>query len=146
MQLGMIGLGRMGGNIVRRLMNNGHTTVVYDKDAKAVAGLAGEGAVGADTLEDFVAKLEKPRTAWVMLPAGKITEATIDTLSKLMQAGDVIIDGGNTFWQDDVRRGKALKERGIHYIDVGTSAGVWGFDPGYCMMIGGGKAVVDRLD
>ena len=146
MQLGMIGLGRMGGNIVRRLMKHGHSTVVYDKDPKAVAALAADGAVGAGTLEDFVDKLERPRTAWVMLPAGKITEATIDTLSKLMQAGDVIIDGGNTFWQDDVRRGKALKERAIHYVDVGTSGGVWGIDRGYCMMIGGDKAVVDRLD
>ena len=146
MQLGMIGLGRMGGNIVRRLMKNGHTTVVYDKDAKAVADLAGEGATGADTLEDFVAKLEKPRTAWVMLPAGKITEATIEALAKLMQPGDVIIDGGNTFWQDDVRRGAALKAKGLHYLDVGTSGGVWGIERGYCMMIGGDKAVVDRLD
>src|SRR5246500_1687623 len=146
MQLGMIGLGRMGGNIVRRLMKHGHTTVVHDKDPKAVAAIAADGAVGASALEDFVNKLEKPRTAWVMLPAGKITEATIDALSKLMESGDVIIDGGNTFWQDDVRRGKALKERGIHYIDVGTSGGVWGIDRGYCMMIGGDKAVVDRLD
>ena len=146
MQLGMIGLGRMGGNIVRRLMNNGHTTVVYDKDPKAVAALVADGAVGAGSLDDFVLKLDKSRTAWVMLPAGKITEVTIDTLSKLMRPDDVIIDGGNTFWQDDVRRGKALKERGIHYLDVGTSGGVWGIDRGYCMMIGGDKAVVDRLD
>src|SRR6202047_904067 len=146
MQLGMIGLGRMGGNIVRRLMKHGHSTVVYDKAPRAVAAPAADGPVGAGSLEDFVSKLEKPRTAWVMLPAGKITEATIDALSKLMQAGDVIIDGGNTFWQDDVRRGKALKERGIHYIDVGTSGGVGGIDRGYCMMIGGDKAVVDRLD
>jgi 6-phosphogluconate dehydrogenase len=146
MQLGMIGLGRMGGNIVRRLMRSGHSTVVYDKDAKAVAGLAGEGAQGATALEEFVARLERPRTAWVMLPAGHITETTIDTLARLMQADDVIIDGGNTFWQDDVRRGKALKERGIHYVDVGTSGGVWGLDRGYCMMIGGEKAAVDRLD
>src|SRR5437762_8538668 len=146
MQLGMIGLGRMGGNIVRRLMRHGHTTGVYDKDATAVAGLAGDGAQGSSTLEEFVAKLERPRTAWVMLPAGRITEATIDTLASVMQADDVIIDGGNTFWQDDVRRGKALKERGIHYVDVGTSGGVWGLDRGYCMMIGGDKAVVDRLD
>src|SRR6266849_3190646 len=146
MQLGMIGLGRMGGNIVRRLMKHGHSTVVFDKDPKAVAALAGDGAAGSSALEDFVSKLERPRTAWVMLPAGKITEATIDMLSKLLQAGDVIIDGGNTFWQDDVRRGKALKERGIHYVDVGTSGGVWGIDRGYCMMIGGDKAVVDRLD
>ncbi|MEK9278319.1 decarboxylating 6-phosphogluconate dehydrogenase [Bradyrhizobium sp. ISRA442] len=146
MQLGMIGLGRMGGNIVRRLMRNGHSTVVYDKDANAVAGLAADGAQGASTLEEFVAKLERPRTAWVMLPAGRITETTIDALAGVMQAGDVIIDGGNTFWQDDVRRGKALNTRGIHYVDVGTSGGVWGLDRGYCMMIGGDKAVVDRLD
>jgi 6-phosphogluconate dehydrogenase len=146
MQLGMIGLGRMGGNIVRRLMRHGHSTVVYDKDAKAVAGLAADGAVGSATLEEFIAKLERPRTAWVMLPAGHITETTIDTIAGAMQEGDVIIDGGNTFWQDDVRRGKALKERGIHYVDVGTSGGVWGLDRGYCMMIGGEKQVVDRLD
>ena len=139
MQLGMIGLGRMGGNIVRRLMKHGHTTVVFDQDPKAVAAIAADGAVGAKALEDLVNKLEKPRTAWVMLPAGKITEATIDALARLMQSGDVIIDGGNTFWQDDVRRGKALKERGIHYIDVGTSGGVWGLDRGYCMMIGGDR-------
>src|ERR1700753_1301263 len=109
MQLGMIGLGRMGGNIVRRLMRQGHTTVVYDKDAKAVDGLAKEGAAGSSTLEEFVKKLEKPRTAWVMLPAGHITETTIDTLAKLMEAGDVIIDGGNTFWTDAVGRGQGLK-------------------------------------
>lgn len=146
MQLGMIGLGRMGGNIVRRLMRHGHSTVVYDKDAKAVAGLAADGAVGSATLEEFIAKLERPRTAWVMLPAGRITETTIDTIAKVMQEGDVVIDGGNTFWQDDVRRGNALKARGIHYVDVGTSGGVWGLDRGYCMMIGGEKPVVDRLD
>ena len=146
MQLGMIGLGRMGGNIVRRLMKHGHSTVVFDKDPKAVAALAADGAASSSALEDFVSKLETPRTAWVMLPAGKITEATIDALSKLMQAGDVIIDGGNTFWQDDVRRGKALKERGINYIDVGTSGGVWGIDRGYCMMIGGDRDAADHLD
>jgi len=146
MQLGMIGLGRMGGNIVRRLMRDGHTTVVYDRDTKAVSSLAADGSVGAGSLEEFVSKLEKPRTIWVMLPAGRITEDTIAQLAKLMESGDVIIDGGNTFWQDDVRRGKTLKERGLHYIDVGTSGGVWGLDRGYCMMIGGDKAVVDRLD
>jgi len=146
MQLGMIGLGRMGGNIVRRLMRHGHTTVVYDRDTKAVSSLAADGSVGAGSLEEFVSKLEKPRTIWVMLPAGRITEDTIAQLAKLMESGDVIIDGGNTFWQDDVRRGKTLKERGLHYIDVGTSGGVWGLDRGYCMMIGGDKAVVDRLD
>ncbi|WP_407156082.1 phosphogluconate dehydrogenase (NAD(+)-dependent, decarboxylating) [Bradyrhizobium sp. STM 3557] len=146
MQLGMIGLGRMGGNIVRRLMRDGHKTVVYDRDTKAVASLAADGSVGASSLEEFVGKLDKPRTIWVMLPAGKITEDTIAQLAKLMESGDVIIDGGNTFWQDDVRRGKTLKERGLHYIDVGTSGGVWGLDRGYCMMIGGDKEVVDRLD
>jgi 6-phosphogluconate dehydrogenase len=146
MQLGMIGLGRMGGNIVRRLIRHGHTAVVYDKDPKAVAALANEGAAGAAALDDFVGKLQRPRAVWVMLPAGAITEATIHALSNLLQTGDVIIDGGNTFWQDDVRRGKALNEKGIHYIDVGTSGGVWGIERGYCMMIGGDKAVVDRLD
>jgi 6-phosphogluconate dehydrogenase len=146
MQLGVIGLGRMGGNIARRLMKHGHTTVVYDKNAKAVATIAAEGAAGAGTLEEFVRKLEKPRAAWVMLPAGKITELTIEALSKLMERDDIIIDGGNTFWQDDVRRGKALKQRGIHYVDVGTSGGVWGIERGYCMMIGGDRAVVDRLN
>jgi 6-phosphogluconate dehydrogenase len=146
MQLGMIGLGRMGGNIVRRLMRDGHSTVVYDRDTKAVSSLAADGSVGTGSLEEFVGKLEKPRTIWVMLPAGKITEDTIAQLAKLMETGDVIIDGGNTFWQDDVRRGKTLKERGLHYVDVGTSGGVWGLDRGYCMMIGGDKAVVDRLD
>src|SRR3569832_567109 len=124
MQLGMIGLGRMGGNIVRRRMRHGHTTVVYDKDAKAVAALAREGAAGSGTLEEVVNHLEKPRTAWIMLPAGNITEGTIETLSKLMEAGDVIIAGGTTFWQDDVRRGKRLTERRIHFVDVGTSGGV----------------------
>jgi len=146
MQLGMIGLGRMGGNIVRRLMQRGHTTVVYDKDQKAVAALAAEGAVGAATLEEFVQKLKPPRAAWVMLPAGAITEATVDTLASLMQKDDAIIDGGNSFWQDDVRRGKALRAKGLHYLDVGTSGGVWGLERGYCMMIGGDKAAVDRLD
>jgi 6-phosphogluconate dehydrogenase len=146
MQLGMIGLGRMGSNIVRRLLRAGHSAVVYDKDEKAVASLAADGAAGTTALEDFVAKLERPRTAWVMLPAGRITETTIEALAKLMGEGDVIIDGGNTFWQDDVRRGRALKPRGIHYLDVGTSGGVWGIERGYCMMIGGEKAVVDRLD
>jgi 6-phosphogluconate dehydrogenase len=146
MQLGMIGLGRMGGNIVRRLMQRGHSAVVYDKDRKAVAALAAEGAEGAATLEEFVERLTPPRAAWVMLPAGAITEATVDTLASLMQKDDAIIDGGNSFWQDDVRRGRALRAKGLHYLDVGTSGGVWGLERGYCMMIGGDKAVVDRLD
>src|SRR3974377_1233537 len=113
MQLGMIGLGRMGGNIVRRLMKHGHTTVVYDRDEKSVAALAAEGAAAGSALEDFVSKLTKPRTAWVMLPAGQITETTVETLAKLMEAGDVIIDGGKSFWQDDVPRGQEVTSAGI---------------------------------
>ena len=142
----MIGLGRMGGNIVRRLMKNEHTAVVYDKDPKAVAALAAEGAAGASSLEDFVSRLEKPRTAWVMLPAGKITEATIEALARLMQPDDIIIDGGNTLLQDDVRRGKALAARGLALRRCRHPGGVWGLERGYCMMIGGEKPVVDRLD
>ena len=146
MQLGVIGLGRMGGNIVRRLIRNGHRAAVFDKDSKAVSALANDGAVGADSLAKFVSQLEKPRTVWIMLPAGKITEDTIDELSGLLEPDDVIIDGGNAFWQDDIRRAAALKTKRIHYLDVGTSGGVWGLERGYCMMIGGDKAVVDRLD
>jgi 6-phosphogluconate dehydrogenase len=146
MQLAMIGLGRMGGNIVRRLMQGGHTTVVYDRNADAVAELAKEGAAGTGSLKDLVAKLAKPRTVWVMLPAGKITDDTVTELGGPLEAGDVVIDGGNSFWRDDVRRAAKLRERGIHYVDVGTSGGVWGLERGYCMMIGGDKEVVDRLD
>ena len=146
MQLGMIGLGRMGGNIVRRLMKHGHTTVVYDKDAKAVAAIAADGAVGTGALEDFVKKLTKPRTAWVMLPAGKITEGTIAHLASILSDSDTIIDGGNTYYKDDVRRAAELQKSGIHYIDVGTSGGVWGLTRGYCMMIGGPDNEVRRLD
>lgn len=146
MQIAMIGLGRMGANIVRRLMRGGHHAVVYDKDPKAVAQLQGEGAVGATSLDDMAAKLDAPRTVWVMLPAGAITETTIHSLSKVLTADDVIIDGGNTLWKDDVRRAKALKESGIHYVDLGTSGGVWGIDRGYCMMIGGDGPIVERID
>ena len=146
MQLGMIGLGRMGGNIVRRLLQAGHTAVVYDRSHEAVAGLAGEGATGSTALEDFVSKLEVPRTAWVMLPAGDPTDQTVMRLGELMQPGDTIIDGGNSFYKDDIRRATALKLKGIHYVDVGTSGGVWGLERGYCMMIGGAKEAVDRLD
>ncbi|RED30543.1 6-phosphogluconate dehydrogenase (decarboxylating) [Rhodopseudomonas thermotolerans] len=146
MQIGMIGLGRMGGNIVRRLMKDGHHAVVYDRDPQAIEALTREGAIGAGGLEDLVRKLDPPRAVWVMLPAGQITEATIDQLGKLLAAGDVVIDGGNTFWQDDIRRAKTLKETGIDYVDVGTSGGIWGYARGYCMMIGGDKVVVDRLD
>ncbi|WP_375454259.1 phosphogluconate dehydrogenase (NAD(+)-dependent, decarboxylating) [uncultured Methylobacterium sp.] len=146
MQLGMIGLGRMGGNIVRRLLRDGHTAVVFDQSPEAVATLVEAGAVGADSLEDFVRKLDLPRAAWVMLPAGTITEGAVKTLGDLMQADDVIIDGGNSFYGDDVRRAGELKEKRIHYVDVGTSGGVWGLERGYCMMIGGDTAAVDRLD
>jgi len=146
MQIGIIGLGRMGGNITRRLIQNGHETVVYDQDPKAIAGLTHDGATGADGLEKLVQQLRPPRAVWVMLPAGKITDDTITQLGKLMSSGDVIIDGGNTFWRDDIRRAKMLKERGIHHVDVGTSGGVWGLERGYCQMIGGDKEIVERLD
>ena len=144
MQIAMIGLGRMGANIARRLMKNGHAVVGYDHSADAVKKL--EGATGAASLEDVVAKLAAPRIVWVMLPAGKITEETIATLGGLLSKGDVIIDGGNTMFKDDIRRARELREKGIIYLDVGTSGGVWGLDRGYCMMIGGEKETVDRLD
>ncbi|RIK99855.1 MAG: decarboxylating 6-phosphogluconate dehydrogenase [Proteobacteria bacterium] len=147
MQLGMIGLGRMGGNIVRRLIAGGtHGAVVYDRNPEAVAALAAAGATGSASLADLVAELAPPRAVWVMLPAGEATEAAIRALAGLMQGGDTIIDGGNTFWQDDIRRAAELKANGIHYVDVGTSGGVWGLARGYCMMIGGETAIVDRLD
>src|SRR5579862_854805 len=146
MQIGVIGLGRMGGNITRRLMQNGHQAVVYDHDAKAVATLSQAGATGATGLDKLVQELRAPRAVWVMLPAGKITEDVIVELGRLLDAGDVVIDGGNTFWKDDIRRAKALKERNIHHVDVGTSGGVWGLERGYCMMIGGAKDIVERLD
>ncbi|AZD35763.1 phosphogluconate dehydrogenase (NAD(+)-dependent, decarboxylating) [Pseudomonas chlororaphis] len=146
MQLGIIGLGRMGGNIARRLMLNGHETVVYDRNNAFVSTLSGEGAKGVADLPALVAGLEKPRAVWVMLPAGAPTEDTIETLSQLLEPGDVIIDGGNTYYKDDIRRAQALAEKGLNYIDVGTSGGVWGLERGYCMMIGGDAEVVRRLD
>ena len=146
MQLGVIGLGRMGANIARRLMKAGHTCVVWDRDQKAVDALTKDGATGAADVEDLVGKLEAPRAVWVMLPSGPITEGMVDQLSGALSKGDTIIDGGNTFYRDDVRRGKALADKGLTYVDVGTSGGVWGLERGYCMMIGGDKAVVDRLD
>jgi len=142
----MIGLGRMGGNIVRRLMRDGHKTVVFDMSPEAVKTLSGEGATGSNSLEAFIAALEKPRVAWVMLPAGKITEQTVAELAKHFESGDIIIDGGNSFYKDDIRRAKELSSKGIRYVDVGTSGGVWGLERGYCMMIGGEKAAVDHLD
>jgi len=146
MQLGVVGLGRMGGNIAQRLMRHGHSCVVYDKSADAVASIAGKGATGSNSLEDLAAKLTAPRAIWLMLPAGKITEDAVTQLGGALQAGDMLIDGGNTFYKDDVRRARELKQKGIHYLDVGTSGGVWGFERGYCLMIGGDKEQVTHLD
>jgi 6-phosphogluconate dehydrogenase len=146
MGLGMIGLGRMGGNMVRRLMRAGHGAVVYDRDPEKVRELAGAGAQGSSSLQEFVQRLSKPRNAWMMLPAGEVTERAIDELVGLLEPGDAVIDGGNTFFKDDVRRARSLRERGLHYVDVGTSGGVWGAERGYCLMIGGDPGVVGRLD
>jgi 6-phosphogluconate dehydrogenase len=146
MQLGMIGLGRMGGNMVRRLMRGGHQCVVSDLSPQNVAELAKEGATGSSSLDDFAAKLTKPRAAWVMVPAGDPTEQTVNALATRFETGDVIIDGGNSYFKDDVRRALKLRDKGIHYVDVGTSGGVWGLERGYCMMIGGPKEAFDRLD
>lgn len=146
MQLGMVGLGRMGGNMVERLMRGGHQCVVFDLSPDNVRRYVEKKAAGSSSLADFVGKLTKPRAAWVMVPAGAPTENTIAELAKHMEAGDTIIDGGNTHFKDDVRRAQLLKPKGIHYVDVGTSGGVWGIDRGYCMMIGGPKEVVQRLD
>jgi 6-phosphogluconate dehydrogenase len=146
MQLGMIGLGRMGANMVRRLMRGGHTCVVFDVNPENVKALEAEGAAGAYTLEEFAQKLSAPRAAWVMVPAGEATEKTVGTLGELFQPGDAIIDGGNSYFKDDVRRAKLLAARGIHYVDAGTSGGVWGLERGYCLMIGGPKEAFDRLE
>jgi 6-phosphogluconate dehydrogenase len=145
MQLGMVGLGRMGANIVRRLLRDGHRCVGYDVSPEAVEALAAEGATGADSPADFAAKLETPRTVWVMVPAGDITAMTIHSLAEVLEPGDVVIDGGNTHYHDDLRHAAELREKGIHHVDVGTSGGVWGLERGYCLMIGGEKEVVDRL-
>jgi 6-phosphogluconate dehydrogenase len=146
MQLGMVGLGRMGANIVRRLMRDGHSCVGYDVSPDAVKSLEADGAVGANSIADFVARLQKPRTAWVMVPAGAITDSTIAELAAVMEPGDTIIDGGNTHYHDDIRHAAELKTRGIHHVDCGTSGGVWGLERGYCLMIGGEPEVVGRLD
>ncbi|HVS09115.1 MAG TPA: decarboxylating 6-phosphogluconate dehydrogenase [Planctomycetota bacterium] len=146
MGLGMIGLGRMGGNMVRRLMRAGHGAVVYDRDAEKVRELASAGAQGSASLQELVQRLSKPRNVWMMLPAGEVTESAIDELVGLLEPGDAVIDGGNTFFKDDVRRARSLRERGLHYVDVGTSGGVWGAERGYCLMIGGDPGVVGRLD
>ena len=146
MQLGVIGLGRMGGNITRRLMAGGHQCVVYDRDPAAVAKLVQDGAAGASDLAELVAELHSPRAVWVMLPAGEPTDATIKALGELLSADDTVIDGGNTFYRDDIRRAKALRARGLAYVDVGTSGGVWGLDRGFCMMVGGEPAAVERIE
>ncbi|MDR0358213.1 MAG: 6-phosphogluconate dehydrogenase (decarboxylating), partial [bacterium] len=145
MQLGMIGLGRMGANIVRRLLRDGHSCVVYDVSPDAVSQLEGEGAVGAGSLAEFAGKLSRPRAAWVMVPAG-VTGKTVEDLAAVFDTDDVIIDGGNSYYRDDIDRAAALQSRGVHYVDCGTSGGVWGLDRGYCLMIGGETEVVQRLD
>ena len=144
-QLGMVGLGRMGAGIVRRLLRDGHECVGYNRTPEAVAALATEGMVGASSLEDFASKLSAPRAAWVMVPAGGVTEQVISGLAEVLEPGDVIIDGGNSHYHDDIRHAAMLREKGIHHVDVGTSGGVWGFERGFCLMIGGEDAVVDRL-
>ncbi len=146
MQLGMVGLGRMGANIVRRLMRDGHRCVVYDVNPKAVDDLVKEGAVGAYSYEEFVSKLEVPRNVWLMVPAGSITEDTISKLSEHLGSDDVVIDGGNSYYRDDIKHAGNLQSKGIHFIDCGTSGGVWGLERGYCLMIGGEREVVDRLN
>jgi len=146
MQLGMVGLGRMGANMTRRLMHGGHSLVVSDLSADAVKQMGNEGATGSSSLEDLISKLNPPRAVWIMVPAGGPTEATVQKLAQHLHPGDAIIDGGNSYFKDDVRRAKELKGKGIHYVDVGTSGGVWGLERGYCMMIGGPKEAVQRLD
>jgi 6-phosphogluconate dehydrogenase len=146
MELGIVGLGRMGANMARRLMKDGHAIVAYDVSADAVKGLEGEGATGADSLADLASKLSAPRSVWVMVPAGKITEETVVGLEGVLDSGDAIIDGGNSYYRDDMRRAKRVAEKGIDYVDCGTSGGVFGLERGYCLMIGGPDNAVDRLD
>jgi 6-phosphogluconate dehydrogenase len=146
MQLGMVGLGRMGAGLVRRLIRDGHRCVGYDVSPDAVKAIEGDGATGATSLEEFAAKLEKPRAAWVMVPAGDITDQTIAALADVLEPGDTIIDGGNSYYHDDLRHAAALREKGIHHVDVGTSGGVFGLERGFCLMIGGEHEVVERLN
>jgi len=146
MQLGMVGLGRMGANLTRRLMRDGHRMVAYDVNTDAVQQLASEGATGAGSLEDFIGALEKPRAVWVMVPAGEITEKTVASLAERLDPDDVIIDGGNTYYRDDIRRSKELADKGMHYVDVGTSGGVFGLERGFCLMIGAEDEVFERLE
>jgi 6-phosphogluconate dehydrogenase len=144
-QLGMIGLGRMGGNMVRRLMKAGHQCFAFDMNAESVQKLAAEGATGASSLKDMIQKMTKPRAVWVMVPCGPPTDKTVTALAEVMEAGDIIIDGGNSYFKDDVARSRAIAPRGIHYVDVGTSGGVWGLERGYCLMIGGPKVAFEHL-
>jgi 6-phosphogluconate dehydrogenase len=146
MELGVIGLGRMGGDITRRLIHDEHRCVVYDRDPATVSELVEDGAAGAKDLSDLVRQLQAPRAIWIMLPAGGPTDDTVTALSEMLERGDTVIDGGNTFYRDDVRRAKALQGRGLTYVDVGTSGGVWGLERGYCMMVGGEKETVERID
>jgi len=146
MRLGMVGLGRMGANMARRLMRGGHEVVVTDLSADAVKGMAGEGAIASSSLEDFVTKLGSPRIAWLMVPAGGPTESSVQALALKFDPGDILIDGGNSYFKDDIRRSQILVGKGIHYVDVGTSGGVWGLERGYCMMIGGPKEAFQQLD
>jgi 6-phosphogluconate dehydrogenase len=146
MRLGMVGLGRMGANMARRLMRGGHEVVVTDLSADAVKNMAKEGAIASSSLDDFCSKLGKPRIAWLMVPAGGPTESTALAIAQKMQSGDILIDGGNSYFKDDIRRSKIFRDKGIHYVDVGTSGGVWGLERGYCMMLGGPKDVVEQLD
>jgi len=146
MELGMVGLGRMGANMARRLMRDGHRCVVYDVNANAVSALAAEGAEGASSLEGLASKLSAPRSVWVMVPAGEITEKTVEDVAAVLDSGDAIIDGGNSYYRDDIRRAAKVGEQGIDYVDCGTSGGVFGLDRGYCLMIGGPDGAVQRLD
>jgi 6-phosphogluconate dehydrogenase len=145
MQIGMIGLGRMGANMVRRLLRGGHQCVVYDRSTEAVATLAGEGATGSESLEDFIAKLQRPRAVWLMIPAA-LVDATLTELASKLDADDILIDGGNSHYIDDIRRATELKAKSLHYVDAGVSGGVWGLERGYCQMIGGENDIVRRLD
>jgi len=146
MELGIVGLGRMGANMARRLMRDGHKIVAYDVNPDAIAALASEGAEGASSLQDLAAKLSAPRSVWVMVPAGEITESTVDAVAAVLDSGDAIVDGGNSYYRDDIRRAAKVGEQGIDYVDCGTSGGVFGLDRGYCLMIGGPDGAVERLD
>ncbi len=146
MQIGVVGLGRMGGNIARRLMRHGHHCVVFDQNPAPAKALAADGGTAASDLADMVAKLARPRVVWLMLPAGEITEGSVTALAGLLEKDDIVIDGGNAFYKDDIRRSEMLAAQGIRFVDCGTSGGVWGLDRGYCLMLGGDKATVDYLD